>query len=286
MAFRKLQLTFQECSEKTFMFSEMVKDTPSLRLVVDFGAWNFWWIFWCLFFFFSGRLPWKNKQEKIHRKIHHKNRQFSRELFDQNSSQGKFCLERWTSLRTRRIGANPENFNLETGNSKTSTTTTTTQRARQENLQSETLVPSTPTVDMEMLEKTSKTISTIAILWPVKAIFENMAATVEADTLIHLKNGARTEPEPSEPFKFRRNWHRNGNRRNHFFRKEPEPCLSPEQKYRRTPFPRGTIEPKTGTARTAPWTNLNWTEQWPYWIYYILGARTEDNLANSVFAMP
>ena len=32
--------------------------------------------------------------------------------------------------------------------------------------------------------KTSKTISTIAILWPVKAIFENRAATVEVDTLI------------------------------------------------------------------------------------------------------
>ena len=31
--------------------------------------------------------------------------------------------------------------------------------------------------------KTSKTISTIAILWPVKAIFEKRAATVEVDTL-------------------------------------------------------------------------------------------------------
>ena len=32
--------------------------------------------------------------------------------------------------------------------------------------------------------KTSKTISTIAILWPVKAIFEKRAATVEVDTFI------------------------------------------------------------------------------------------------------
>ena len=32
--------------------------------------------------------------------------------------------------------------------------------------------------------KTRKTMSTIAILWPVKAIFEKRAATVEADTLI------------------------------------------------------------------------------------------------------
>ena len=30
--------------------------------------------------------------------------------------------------------------------------------------------------------KTRKTISTIAILWPVKAIFEKKAATVEVDT--------------------------------------------------------------------------------------------------------
>ena len=32
--------------------------------------------------------------------------------------------------------------------------------------------------------KTRKTISTIAILWPVKASFEKRAATVEVDTLI------------------------------------------------------------------------------------------------------
>ena len=62
--------------------------------------------------------------------------------------------------------------------------TTTTQKARKENLQREALAPSNPTVDMEMLEKTSKTISTIAILWPVKAIFEQRAATVEVDTFI------------------------------------------------------------------------------------------------------
>ena len=57
------------------------------------------------------------------------------------------------------------------------------------NLQSEALVPSTPTVDMEMLKKSSKTMSTIAILWPVKVIFEKRAATVEVDTL--------TSPEPT-----------------------------------------------------------------------------------------
>ena len=34
--------------------------------------------------------------------------------------------------------------------------------------------------------KTRETISTIAILWPVKAIFEKRAATVEVDTLISL----------------------------------------------------------------------------------------------------
>ena len=32
--------------------------------------------------------------------------------------------------------------------------------------------------------KTSKTVSTIEILWPVKAIFEKRAATVEVDTFI------------------------------------------------------------------------------------------------------
>ena len=37
---------------------------------------------------------------------------------------------------------------------------------------------------MKMLKKTRKTVSTIAILWPVKAIFEKRAATVEVDTSI------------------------------------------------------------------------------------------------------
>ena len=32
--------------------------------------------------------------------------------------------------------------------------------------------------------KTRKTISTIAILWPVKAIFEKRAATVEVDSFV------------------------------------------------------------------------------------------------------
>ena len=36
--------------------------------------------------------------------------------------------------------------------------------------------------------KTSKSISTIAILWPVKAIFEKRAATVEVDTFISPVN--------------------------------------------------------------------------------------------------
>ena len=62
--------------------------------------------------------------------------------------------------------------------------TTTTQRAKKEILQRGTLSPSTPTVDTEMQEKTSKTISTVAILWPVKAILEKRAATVEVDTFI------------------------------------------------------------------------------------------------------
>ena len=48
----------------------------------------------------------------------------------------------------------------------------------------ETLAPSTPTVDVEMLKKTSRTISTMAILWPVKGIFEKRAAMVEVDTFI------------------------------------------------------------------------------------------------------
>ena len=37
---------------------------------------------------------------------------------------------------------------------------------------------------MKMLEKTSKTISTIAILWAVKAIFEKRTATVEVDSFV------------------------------------------------------------------------------------------------------
>ena len=48
--------------------------------------------------------------------------------------------------------------------------------------------------------KTRKTISTIAILWPVKAIFEKRAATVEVDTLISpviwtwIKTGSESGP--------------------------------------------------------------------------------------------
>ena len=41
--------------------------------------------------------------------------------------------------------------------------------------------------------KTRKTISTIAILWPVKAIFEKRAATAEVDTLISPDCSAKTK---------------------------------------------------------------------------------------------
>ena len=64
--------------------------------------------------------------------------------------------------------------------------TTTTQTAKKENLQRAILAPSTPTVDMDMLAKTSKTISTIAILRPVKAIFEKRAAAVEVALFLKL----------------------------------------------------------------------------------------------------
>ena len=44
-----------------------LKDTPSLKLLVDFGVWFFWWIFsWT----FLGHFSLENEQEKIHRKIH------------------------------------------------------------------------------------------------------------------------------------------------------------------------------------------------------------------------
>ena len=54
--------------------------------------------------------------------------------------------------------------------------------------------------------KTRKTISTIAILWPVKAIFEKRAATVEVDILISPvrqvlgKKGSAPPPGFSEGF--------------------------------------------------------------------------------------
>ena len=43
--------------------------------------------------------------------------------------------------------------------------------------------------------KTRKTISTIAILWRVKAIFEKRAATVEVDNLISPKNSSLISKE-------------------------------------------------------------------------------------------
>ena len=42
--------------------------------------------------------------------------------------------------------------------------------------------------------KTSKTISTIGILWPVKAVFEKRAATVEVDTFIFPGTCAQRTP--------------------------------------------------------------------------------------------
>ena len=50
-------------------------------------------------------------------------------------------------------------------------------------------------VDMENAGKASKTVSTIAILWPVKAIFKERAATLEVDTSIFpgLKTGPKGE---------------------------------------------------------------------------------------------
>ena len=39
--------------------------------------------------------------------------------------------------------------------------------------------------------KPRKTISTITILWPIKAIFEKRAATVEVDTLISLADRSK-----------------------------------------------------------------------------------------------
>ena len=57
-----------------------------------------------------------------------------------------------------------------------STTTTTTQSARQDNRQRK-----NSAVHMDMLEKARKTISTTAMLWRVKAIFEKRAATEEVD---------------------------------------------------------------------------------------------------------
>ena len=47
--------------------------------------------------------------------------------------------------------------------------------------------------------KTGKTISTIAILWPVKAIFEKRAATVEVDTFISPE-AKYTPPRSSASF--------------------------------------------------------------------------------------
>ena len=60
-------------SEPTLHPCQKVKDTPSLKFLVDFGVWFRRWIFWWIFtWIFSGPFPWENKREKIHRKIHQK----------------------------------------------------------------------------------------------------------------------------------------------------------------------------------------------------------------------
>ena len=59
-----------------------------------------------------------------------------------------------------------------------------------DSVQSESLAPSTPTVERGNAGKLSKTISTMAMLWPVKAIFEKRAATVEVDIFISPALGA------------------------------------------------------------------------------------------------
>ena len=52
--------------------------------------------------------------------------------------------------------------------------------------------------------KTMKTISTIAILWPVKAIFEKRAATVEVDTLISAVESR--QESGGKPCEIAENW--------------------------------------------------------------------------------
>ena len=66
----------------------------------------------------------------------------------------------------------------------TEISTTTTQRARKEKSSEANRGSIHPFGRYGNAVKTRKTISTIAILWPVKAIFEKRAATVEVDTLI------------------------------------------------------------------------------------------------------
>ena len=60
--------------------SVIIMDTPSLRLLMDFGVWFSWWIFWWIFFVdFSGMEEQAGTYKKL--KIHPK------------WAQGEFCLE-------------------------------------------------------------------------------------------------------------------------------------------------------------------------------------------------
>ena len=56
--------------------------------------------------------------------------------------------------------------------------TTDTQRAIKEDLQREAPTPSTPTMNMNMLQKARKTVSIMAIFWLVRAIMGNKRNTV------------------------------------------------------------------------------------------------------------
>ena len=69
------------CSLRFFL-----RDTPSLKFLVDFGVWFLRWIFWWTF---SGNLPWETKKEKIHRKIRQKIRDFQGNFLTKIHS-GKF----------------------------------------------------------------------------------------------------------------------------------------------------------------------------------------------------
>ena len=71
---------------------QSLKDTPSLKFLVDFGVWFRRWIFWWFFMWiFSGHFPLENKQQKIHRKIHQEKLTVFKATFWPKSTQGNFC---------------------------------------------------------------------------------------------------------------------------------------------------------------------------------------------------